>query len=390
MAKSPQNFLAGKIAKKWRGLIAGAIIGLSLRGTIDMSMQLQTFTNPSNVYTLDEPFRAAKTTTIGVIDDDSNHSLSSTTLRPFTNRLSLEEITRNPPAGSLECPPHATPIYDRIVPQPDTAAKQKIPKIVHISFKSRCVPTDIFGDAVQRWKDELPDYSIYFHDDDAVDRLLQQTWPEFPNVHRIMECMKYTGAMKIDLWRMLAIYQHGGIYTDIDNVPAKEFRGGAAIHPEDTFFASSDGKGRPTQFIFAMEAQHPIAFFTIQNILANVLELSNLSTPKLIQTTGPQPFGKAYIRFLRFTNPKATFDPGVYQGFMNKTIRHESKWNWYHPLIDEMVEYNNKTMTRKERAFEISGLKHWWKATRKSTDHSGMETSPCREYLYRMDHRDET
>jgi len=38
--------------------------------------------------------------------------------------------------------------------------------------------------------------------------------------------MKYKGAMKIDLWRMLVIYKYSGIYIDIDNVPASEFQNG--------------------------------------------------------------------------------------------------------------------------------------------------------------------
>ncbi len=139
-----------------------------------------------------------------------------------------------------------------------------------------------------------------------------------------------------------------------------------------------------------MEPQHPIAFFTIQNILRNVPELSDLRMPKLIRTTGPVPFRRAYLRFLQSTNPKANLEPGVYQGFMNKTIRHESKWNLFHPLSDEMVEYKNETMSRKERALALSGLHHWWSETRKTFDQPGIENFPCREYLNRLDHPSET
>lgn len=304
--------------------------------------------------------------------------------------LQLEDLTKNPRIGSLVCPPLMTPIYDRVVQKQDnsvideTQIKNKIPKIIHISYNNRCVPTEVFADGIQKWKDELPDYSIYFHDDDAVDRLLEQDWPEFPNLHKIMNCIKYKGAMKVDLWRMLIVYKFGGIYTDIDNIPAKEFKNGAAIHPDDTFYASFGKNNRPNQSVFAMEPQHPIAVFTVQTILKNLLDMPSLRRPKVVWTTGPVAFHEGYKNYLILTEKASfTMNPGLYTGFMNKQIRKEPKWNWLNPHCGEFVMYEGFNMTKKARAGVISGMFHWQKVV--VSNQKGEDFS-CREYLYLLDH----
>lgn len=326
-----------------------------------------------------------------------NHGMGASSA-PSADHMSLAELTQNPLVDSVECPPLMSPIYDRVphgqetIPNA-TTTKNNIPKIVHISYNTRCVPTEVFAEGVQRWKDELPDYSVYFHDDNAVDHLLQQDWPEFPDLHRVMQCIKYKGAMKVDLWRMVVIYEFGGIYTDIDNVPPPEFGNGAAIHPYDTFFASSDSYGRPNQNAFAMEPKHPIAVFTIQVILKNLLALESLRKPKVVFTTGPDAFKSGYLNYLSLTDPNLGkkpdypgLKPGVYKGFMNKTVRKEPYWKWLNPVANEMVEYNERNMTKKERASIISNLHHWAKVA--YWNRHGEDIS-CREYLYRLDHPSE-
>ncbi len=303
------------------------------------------------------------------------------------SRLPLSELTNNPPPNSLKCPPLTTPIYDRIVPATNSS---KIPKILHISYKSRCIPTEIFADAIQQWKETLPEYSFYLHDDQAVDRFLQQDWPEFPGLHRTMQCIKQKGAMTIDLWRMMIVFEFGGLYTDIDNVPISEFKNGTVISPEDTFFASSDGWNRPIQNVFAMEPKHPIAEFTIQTILTNIYNLDTLRHPKLVFTTGPQAFKTGYQKYLGTKNLNGityqndnTLDPGVHHGFLNKQVRKEKKWEWHHPKLWEKISINGTNVTRQQQALGISGLDHWKQL--QTTNYIGDDYT-CREYLYRLEH----
>ena len=302
------------------------------------------------------------------------------------DRLSLAELTKNPPLGSLECPSMTSPIYDRVVQGTDDNNTQKIQKIVHLSFKTRCIGTTIYADTVQRWKDELPDYSVYYHDDEAVDRLLQQDWPEFPHLHKIMQCVKFKGAMKSDIWRVLVLYKYGGIWSDIDNVPAKEFKNGTVIRPDDTFFAASDTYNRPMQNTFAMEAEHPIGFFAMNIILDNVLNMPDLTAPKVVVTTGPNALRYGYSNWLEMSGQSDGLKPGFYTGFMNKTVHKEPIWIWKHPHGYENVVYKGEEMSKIERDNRISGSVHWTKRRDNSEGLGHLKGMSCREYLYRLDH----
>ena len=146
---------------------------------------------------------------------------------------------------------------------------RKIPPIIHVSFNNRCIPNEL-AESITRWQEALPDYSFFFHDDDAVQRLinnnegrnnnddnnhnyynhdhnnntttenndnrsssslstttaaaakLQQlfspSWQSsgyFPELQNRMRCIKFKGAMLIDVWRMLIIYEFGGTFIVI-------------------------------------------------------------------------------------------------------------------------------------------------------------------------------
>lgn len=86
---------------------------------------------------------------------------------------------------------------------------RRIPKIVHVTSKTRCM-TPYFIRNIGKWR--FPGYALYFHDDFAVDRLLSKYWPEFPQLQLLMSCVK-SGAAKADIWRLLVLWEYGGIYT---------------------------------------------------------------------------------------------------------------------------------------------------------------------------------
>ena len=88
--------------------------------------------------------------------------------------------------------------------------RQKIPKIIHMTATSRCMTEKIRAN-LKKWE-ALPDYTIYFHDDVAVDRLLSKYWPHFPHLAMAQRC-SISGAAKADLWRYLVLWEYGGLYT---------------------------------------------------------------------------------------------------------------------------------------------------------------------------------
>lgn len=95
---------------------------------------------------------------------------------------------------------------------------RRIPRVVHVTSKSRCLQT-IIADGLDLWR--FSDHSFFFHDDVSMHYLLfEKHWPEFPQLQKILRCLKHVkvGAALADIWRLLVIYEYGGIYTDIDNI----------------------------------------------------------------------------------------------------------------------------------------------------------------------------
>jgi hypothetical protein len=300
---------------------------------------------------------------------------------------SLDELTGNTLYGSVSCTPPLLPIYNRKVYHSNTTERRRIPRTIHVSMKSRCMPPDLV-DAVQMWLDALPLHSLYFHDDAAVDRLFQLEWNEFPQLSHYMRCVRLKGAMKIDVWRMLLIYRYGGIYSDIDVVP-NEFSETHPIEAEDQAFFVSDGWNRPTQWWFAMEARHPVAYFTIIEIFKRLSELKKIEAPRVVFVTGPEAlkfgYGNAMVDWDK--DGMSVFDENVVHACkFNKTARKVPNKNSRHVgtiNMDEAVMWNaTLNVTRRQRIEWQHGVKHW---SYQQDKEEGRFEGACLDYLYELE-----
>mmetsp|Transcript_5300 Transcript_5300/g.11298 ORF Transcript_5300/g.11298 Transcript_5300/m.11298 type:complete len:380 (-) Transcript_5300:115-1254(-) len=322
-----------------------------------------------------------------LVEEDNNDEA-----KPKLHRhLTLQELSGNPPIGTLYCPSPLLPVYDRVL-NDFGLPPRKIPRTIHVSMKSRCVPPDIF-EALTTWKDYFPFHSFYFHDDQAVDRLFEMDWTEFPQLHQLMRCVRVKGAMKIDIWRMLIIYTYGGVYTDVDNVPNVFREEDSPIKNDDEAFFLTDGMDRPSQWFFAMEPKHPIAFFTIHEIFKRLHKLEKIERPKIVKTTGPDALKHGYGNALEWEKKWGDiWVPGKYQCKFNKTVTKfaERKGDikhgpyWIRRIdFDTVVPWNaTENITKRERIERQSGVVHWTKeAYRKSTLFDGS----CMDYLYALE-----
>ena len=131
---------------------------------------------------------------------------SKVTTAPSVWSLSLEELVATSNSTASQCDHRLTFMEDKIVPN---VWQRKIPRVVHVTGKTRCLSQPFLAN-LNKWK--LENHSFYFHDEDAMDRLLNEEWPEFPQLKMIQNCM-ISGAAKSDLWRYLLLYRYGGIYT---------------------------------------------------------------------------------------------------------------------------------------------------------------------------------
>jgi mannosyltransferase OCH1-like enzyme len=104
-------------------------------------------------------------------------------------------------------------------PRISSVTHQKIPRIIHQTFKTNVV-TDIFYQNAKSFIDLNPEYQYEFYDDERVKRFIENfDCTEF-SFNRDTLIKAYNdikpGAGKADIFRYLIIYEYGGVYVDID------------------------------------------------------------------------------------------------------------------------------------------------------------------------------
>ena len=88
------------------------------------------------------------------------------------------------------CPEGTSPVPMVVNQTADLGLGRKIPRIVHLTGKSKCLTPPLLGIA-RRWS--LEGYSFYFHDDEAVSQLLHHKFPLFRHLVDSYECIKHAG-----------------------------------------------------------------------------------------------------------------------------------------------------------------------------------------------------
>ena len=188
---------------------------------------------------------------------------------------------------------------------------RRIPMAVHMTGETKCL-TKAYHKNALAWS--FPEHSFYFHDKMSRLRLFQKYWPMFPELQIAWHCFKHKGGAAIaDVWRYLAIYEYGGIYTDMDNAPAEKFLQGKFIPPDaDAWFLRSH-KGYLSQYFFAASPRHPIMYLTLrlclEELIHDVADAGDWYVPGI---TGPHAIKRAFEEFAKMTGKDV--QQGTYQG----------------------------------------------------------------------------
>lgn len=325
------------------------------------------------------------------IDDDDFGKESSSILEQLT------ELTLNSAIVNTASCPKPLSLYQNRVFKDVSLSKQPIPLILHVSMKSRCLPQDLIF-FMKRWEEKIPQFSIFFHDDDAVERLFEQSWPEFPLLKTFMQCVQYKGAMKIDVWRLLVLYKYGGIYTDIDNWPPESFKQQWFIDPSISAFFFSDTNGRPSQWFMATEPQHPILYNAIMQALSNIAAMVNIGRPSVVQVTGPEALKSGFSIFFpeEERNKVLNYDGGNFTGWFSKKVRKMSLQETRENIkvaygYEDIVPFNSTlNVTRRERIEMESGVVHWDNHIHRSFKKGYGFRGSCIKYLAHLDKEGKT
>ena len=226
------------------------------------------------------------------------------------------------------CPPGLVFVRDHILPDSithpqnaDGTPSRLMPNLFHITAKSRCM-TPAFANNVELWKNRLGRrYSIYIHDDAAMDKLLyEKQWNEFPELKEVLGCVT-SGAGKADIWRYLLIWEYGGIYSDMDSSPNKI--NANSISPQDDAWFPLEALGIPSQYFFAASPRHPVMFFSAIHALERTAFQYDISENNAAATTGPGAFKTGFILFQRMKgiDTNGYVSEGVYVGAHDRSVR---------------------------------------------------------------------
>ena len=229
--------------------------------------------------------------------------------------MPLQVLTNS--SAPITCPEGLIPIHDTLGDPQLTFQNRQIPRIVHLTGKSRCLHP-ILADNVAHWG--LPDHSLFFHDDAAMDQLLYRDWPEFPQLKYVLKCILFGGAVKADIWRLLVLWEYGGIYADFDSRPAKF--NATTLAADDEAFLVMDRVGTPSQWFMSARPRHPLIYCIIYALLENVIKLDDVGDLPIVWVTGPGAVSAGFSKFLgphvKRTQPDT---PGLYTGAYGTTVR---------------------------------------------------------------------
>ncbi|WP_306114903.1 MULTISPECIES: glycosyltransferase family 32 protein [unclassified Roseovarius] len=116
-----------------------------------------------------------------------------------------------------------------------TCVAGSIPAIIHQTFLSTELPDRTY-EAAQSWRDHNPECEYRFYDDDDQIALLSDRFDSdvLAAYHKMPR-----GAHRADLWRYCVLFEHGGVYADIDTVCQSSLK--SVLRPDDSFVVPNTG-----------------------------------------------------------------------------------------------------------------------------------------------------
>ena len=248
----------------------------------------------------------------------TNRAMRSTKKKTTRIKIPLSELTKS---DSTECLKPMFWLNNKEVTKENRT--QKIPLYIHQTSKSRCIHRGI-EHTTDSWRN-LPMYEYYFHDDDAIWRLLNQDWPEFPHLLTIVRCLKSMTALS-DIWRLLVLWEYGGIYCDLDamsNANTATRWTPSSILPEDDAYFVVEFYDAPSQYFMAVAPRHPMIFYALHTAMSKIMAVPNTLKVDASWVTGPFALLDGFSLFMLDVGQirGKPVVAGTYVGSRNRTVR---------------------------------------------------------------------
>jgi hypothetical protein len=242
------------------------------------------------------------------------------------------DITHSPVA---HCRRGSLRFFDQNNPKSHYLDSRQIPQIVHQTSNTRCLMSNYYK-AAFKWL--FRSWSYYMHDDDAVDRLLQLDFPEFPNLKIIANDCLSSRTAKTFLWRYLVLWAYGGVFADLNLVPL-HFNAKMIEPVDDGFFVIDEKSGSVSPHFMAVSPKHPVMYYAIQRTLVNLLRAEDLGSISSVETIGALALQEAMNEFQKDSGKKADgLHAGTIHGPEQRTIRIVGESKGPHALFESVFQ----------------------------------------------------
>lgn len=175
--------------------------------------------------------------------------------------------------------------------------KHKIPALLFQSFNHSVLHEDYYK-VISHTLRLNPHYEYHFHDTLSCQKLLRDNFE--PNVLQAYNDL-IPGAYRCDLWRLCALYVHGGVYMDLKLCPYLPFDDMFDVDTDIILSVERFGIEYPEESIFngflAASPRHPLLYSYIQEIVRRVESRGYFQNPWSI--TGPRVLSQVVIKELK-------------------------------------------------------------------------------------------
>ena len=184
----------------------------------------------------------------------------------------------------------------------------------------------------------------------------------------------------------LALWEYGGIYSDIDAAPGKLFNA-TTIKPADDAWFIPEKLGILSQYFMSSSKKHPLLYTTIIQSIQRLLALPNIMEQEVPKVTGPAALREGMITFLQYRPSKDTqaqfyaneVPAGLYTGMDNRTVTVQGSKETTH----DWIQRSTMSAIDKRNGYEKMGQSHFQFAKGRTPKHERESKSrACLEYMY--------
>ena len=288
---------------------------------------------------------------LNAVDSKVISTLLESPVSKDVHSLQLDELLGNP-------------LFDQRIQNNNNNNKNKIPKIIHVTYKNKIIPKKYFK-TFESIKKFHPDWKIIVYDDREAKSLIKQNFPELLDVY-----MAYPlNIQRVDLFRVLVVYLRGGFYLDLDMHCFKslnELRYLNLVLAEEIIYNNDKNKNinfsgdrQIGNYIFGSMPKHPFWIELIKEMVDRC-DTNIKNESDVLESTGPGVLSDVFFRKgNKYDNIKVIKNkfkrchsgcPAVCCHFGDFAAHlHFNSWTWNNKNTSKPVEGFVSTITEKDK-----------------------------------------